>query len=213
MNTKTDDPDAALAGICAPHLSIVNLTALIWSQIGSQSQRHLLQPNTHTYRMNTRSGTRSSSHLFNLDKILETSRLRGFNHFDALLIKKHLGLNLSSWWSGWRRECEVVLHFLHVSECDMWLWLFKYLCVSRQLTKERQLSLHGISAFCVFRDTLVRARVFLLEVRDFHDAAGFSHVHFAGERDSVHSAPAYGRYRTEVGWYKQKILVKSLFRG
>lgn len=62
------DPDAPLAGICAPHLSIVNLTALIWSQIGSQSQRHLVQPNTHAYCTHARSDARSSSHLFNLDK-------------------------------------------------------------------------------------------------------------------------------------------------
>lgn len=80
-----------------------------------------------------------------------------------------------------------------------WLQLFKYSCISRQLTKERQLSLHRVSSFCVLCHTLVRARVLLLEVRDLHHAAGFPYIHFTSERDSVHPMPAYRRYRTVEG--------------
>ncbi len=97
----------------------------------------------------------------------------------------------------------------------MWLSLFKYSCVSRQLTKERQLSLHGVSSFGVLRHTFVRARIFLLEVRDFHHAAGFPYIHFTGEWDSVHPMPTYGRYWTKLQTQKviQKLISFSFYWG
>ncbi len=97
----------------------------------------------------------------------------------------------------------------------MWLSLFKYSCVSRQLTKERQLSLHGVSSFGVLRHTFVRARIFLLEVRDFHHAAGFPYIHFTGEWDSVHSMPTYGWYWTKLQTQKviQKLITFSFYWG
>lgn len=72
-------------GICAPHLSIVNLTALIWSQIGSQSHCHLVERNTHIHA-HTEGQAQGHPLIFLIwIKILETSRPGGFNHFDALL--------------------------------------------------------------------------------------------------------------------------------
>lgn len=92
----------------------------------------------------------------------------------------------------------------------MWLSLFKYLCISRQLTKERQLSLHRVSSFGVLRHTFVRARVFLLEVRDFHHAAGFPYIHFTGEWDSVYPMPTYGRNWTKLQTQTQKVIQRLI---
>lgn len=129
-------------------------------------------------------------------KILEASWPTAFNHFDVALKRASLLVHAPDplLMPGTLWGCLCLLVEASQSELvwQMWRTLVKYSCTSGSPTIERELSFHCVHSPRILSHTFVCARILLLEIWDFQNAAGFPRVHFPGERHAINPPPVYG---------------------